>query len=61
MILVYYGTVATLDTWQRGVFTPTILEIPKAAILCIIPIGSILLGIQFLRRAWTALRVKDGP
>lgn len=60
MILVYSGTMATIDTWQRGVVTPTILEIPKAAILCIIPLGSALLVIQFLRRAWSHLNTMDG-
>jgi len=60
-ILVYSGTIATIDVWRRGVFTPTILEVPKVAILCIIPLGSTLLAIQFLRRAWSGLRTKrDG-
>lgn len=60
MILVYSGTMATIDTWQRSVVTPTILEIPKTAILCIIPLGSALLVIQFLRRAWSHLNTMDG-
>jgi len=51
LIFVLYGTWATIDAWQRKIVTPTILEIPKAAIIIIIPIGSLLLVIQFLRRA----------
>lgn len=52
MVFVLYGAWATIDAWRRGIVTPTILELPKAAILGIIPLGSLLLVIQFLRRAW---------
>lgn len=52
LILVWYGTLATVSFWQRGILTPTILEVPRALIIAIIPLGSLLLGLQFLRRAW---------
>lgn len=52
LILIWYGTMATVSFWQRGILTPTILEVPRALIIAIIPAGSLLLGLQFLRRAW---------
>lgn len=62
MILVYSGTLTTIDTWQRGVVTPTILEVPRSVIFAIIPVGSAMLTIQFLRRAWSHFRGNEhGP
>ena len=50
LILVWYGTLATLDAWSRGVVYPTVLEIPRASSMVIIPVGGFLLFLQFLRR-----------
>jgi len=58
LILVWYGTTATVSFWQRGILTPTIMEFPRAAIIAIIPVGSFLLALQFLRRAWSNLTGK---
>ena len=52
LILVWYGTTATVSFWQRGILTPTILEVPRALIIGVIPVGSLLLALQFLSRAW---------
>ena len=48
--LTIYGVGVTLNYFQRGIYTPTALEIPVFAILAIIPIGSLMLFIQFIRR-----------
>jgi TRAP-type C4-dicarboxylate transport system permease small subunit len=48
--LIIYGFSVAWDYFQRGIYTPTALEIPVSPILVIIPIGSVLLLIQFLRR-----------
>ncbi|MBI2853951.1 MAG: TRAP transporter small permease [Chloroflexi bacterium] len=43
------------NTWfqyRMGYLTPTVWEIPMAPVTIIIPIGSLLLSIQFLRRAY---------
>ena len=48
--LTIYGFNVTWDYFQRGIYTPTALEIPVSAILLIIPIGSLMLFIQFIRR-----------
>jgi C4-dicarboxylate transporter DctQ subunit len=50
LILTIYGLGVTWSYFQRGIYTPTAMEIPVFAILAIIPIGSLMLFIQFLRR-----------
>ena len=50
LYLVVWGSMTTWDHYQRGVFQMTPLLMPTAPLLAIIPIGSILLLIQFLRR-----------
>jgi len=54
LVLVWYGTTTTLDFWQRGIITPTILQPPRALIVAVIPVGGLLLLLQFVRRAWQA-------
>ena len=48
--LTIYGFSVTWNYFQRGIYTPTALELPVSAILLIIPIGSLMLFIQFIRR-----------
>ena len=55
LILSWYGAKVTLELFQTGYFTPTILELPKFIIVGIICIGSILLLIQFMRRTYNYL------
>ena len=50
LILAIYGLSVTWNYFQRGIYTPTAMEIPVFAILLIIPIGSSMLFIQFMRR-----------
>ena len=50
LILAIYGLGVTWNYFQRGIYTPTAMEIPVFAILAIIPIGSLMLFIQFIRR-----------
>ena len=49
MFLIWYGAQVTWDNFLRGTYRSTVLEIPNAAVLFIIPLGSFLLFIQFLR------------
>ena len=53
-IVFVYGVIVTYDHWSRGIYDPGTLKFPKAAIIAIIPIGSLMLIIQFLRRAYKA-------
>ena len=50
IMLVFYGMSVTWNYFKRGIYTPTAMEIPVAAILLIIPIGSFILLIEFVRR-----------
>lgn len=51
LIITWFGSIETWDNFQRGVRIPSILEFPKGPILAIIPLGSLLFMIQFIRRA----------
>lgn len=42
----------TWDYLERGIYTPTAMEIPVSIIIVIIPVGSLILLIQFVRRCW---------
>lgn len=50
LTLTIYGSSVTWDYYQRGIYTPTAMEIPVPLIILIIPIGSLMLLLQFLRR-----------
>ena len=50
IILTVFGFSVTLDYLQRGIYTPTAMEIPISAIVVVIPIGSLMLFLQFIRR-----------
>jgi C4-dicarboxylate transporter, DctQ subunit len=50
LVIAWFGFLETLDNFLRGVRIPSILEFPKGPILAIIPLGSFLFMIQFIRR-----------
>jgi TRAP-type C4-dicarboxylate transport system permease small subunit len=50
IMLTFYGMSVTWNYFKRGIYTPTAMEIPVAAIILIIPIGSFSLLIEFIRR-----------
>ena len=56
LILIWYGSEVAWDHHQRGVFKPTVLQFPTAPVLAIIPIGSVILAMQFIRRGHLFLR-----
>ncbi len=53
--IMIYGLAVTWNYFQRGIYTPTAMEIPLYAILLVIPVGSLMLLLQFLRRTATAV------
>ncbi len=59
-LLVYLGIIHLCDCLIHGVTDVRAITVPKAAVFIIIPIGSILLTIQFFRMAWSKLRTKAG-
>ena len=61
-LVTWYSGLTFWDHFQRGLFKPTFLDIPDAPVLIIIPLGSLLLSIQFLRRVynyWGLMRSED--
>ncbi len=52
LVLTGYGAFVTWDLYQREQFIPTILRPPSHILFAIIPIGSFMLFIQFLRRTY---------
>jgi len=56
-LLVYLGILHLCDCLIHGVTDVRAITIPKSAVFIIIPIGSILLTIQFFRTAWSKLVV----
>jgi C4-dicarboxylate transporter DctQ subunit len=52
MVLVWFGTKVTWHLYQSGTLTTTYLEIPKFPLSIVIPFGSLLFMIQFIRRAY---------
>lgn len=56
LTLTWYGVLVTLDAFHRDVCAIGVLRLPVAPVIAIIPIGSFLLCIQFLRRAYGGLK-----
>jgi C4-dicarboxylate transporter DctQ subunit len=50
VILTFFGFSLTWYFYRKGLYTPTILELPLSLIIIIIPIGSLMLIVQFIRR-----------
>ena len=59
-VLVYYGTITTIDHIVRNVRNPTILELPIALAIAIIPIGAFVLLLEVLIKGWGMLRNGGG-
>lgn len=50
-VLAYYGTWVTVDLYVRKVPTLKYLKIPEFLVVMVIPLGCLLFGLQFVRRA----------
>jgi TRAP-type C4-dicarboxylate transport system permease small subunit len=58
-VLVWYGTKTAWELFERGIPVIKTLAVPKFLLVGIIPVGSVFLIAEFLRRArrfWTAFR-----
>jgi C4-dicarboxylate transporter, DctQ subunit len=56
LAITWFGTNAVMLSLSRRVMVAAELEIPRAVNLAVIPLGCLLLGIEFLRRAVRAYR-----
>ena len=55
-VLTYFGATVTWSLFARGIYNPTMLEIPRGALVAVIPVGTFLLTVQFIRRLLVSLR-----
>lgn len=56
LFLTWFGAIVSWDKLQSGAYQPTPIEPPDFPIFVIIPLGCLLLSIQFLRRAYSRLK-----
>lgn len=49
-VLLWYGTVVTVAAYTHGTVSTTSAQIPQVYVMVIIPIGSLLLLLEFIRR-----------
>jgi TRAP-type C4-dicarboxylate transport system permease small subunit len=54
LCLALFGTLEVVASLQKGIRIAAEIEIPRAINLVVIPFGCLLLGLQFVRRAWLA-------
>lgn len=59
-VLAWKGTLVTIDYFRRGVTLMSILNTPQFLLIAIIPIGGILLFIEFIQRIWRLGRIALG-
>ena len=59
-IVFWYGTQITWDYFQRGIVQTVNIRLPVAYYLVIIPLGSFLLFIQFLRKSYGYISIWRG-
>jgi TRAP-type C4-dicarboxylate transport system permease small subunit len=52
LVITVVGTLEVFESWQRGIMIAAEIEMSRAINLIVIPIGFLLLFIQFLRRAY---------
>lgn len=50
--LVWYGTQVTLDAYQRDLRSLTVVQFPQAYVFAAIPLGSLLLLLEFIRKGY---------
>jgi C4-dicarboxylate transporter, DctQ subunit len=55
-ILFYYSTLMTLNLYQRGVTDVQAMDVPKYLVIMVIPIGFLVLILQFFRNLTASLR-----
>ena len=53
LVIAWAGAEVAWDHLQRGLYQPTLIEPPDFPIFAVIPVGSFLLFIQFLRRSYS--------
>lgn len=60
-IIFWFGTLHSIDLYQRGIMEVKGIIFPKFPIFLIIPVGGLALSIQFGRQCFKKIRSKPGP
>ena len=60
VIIFWFGTLHTIDLFQRGIMEVKGTTVPKFPLFLIIPLGGLALSIQFGRQFFKNLRSKSG-
>jgi C4-dicarboxylate transporter DctQ subunit len=55
-ILCYFGSKVTLDLYERGIYNPTIMQVPMAYVLFVVPLGGFFLFVQSLIGLYSSFR-----
>lgn len=55
IIITYFGTITTMDLFQRGIVTETVLVVPKGLLTLPVAFSMLFLTFQFLSRLFTAI------
>ena len=61
LVITWYGALTTWNFYRIGFYMPTSLETPKYIVLVIVPLGSLLLLIEFLRKTARLFRNQSPP
>ena len=61
LIVTVFGTLEVIDSIRTGVRIPAEIEMPRAVNLIVIPIGFLLLALQFLRQAVDLIQGAEAP
>lgn len=56
LIVLWYGTKVTVYNFQKGLYIPEVLSLPQGILTVVVPAGSLLLFIEFLRRTGESLQ-----
>jgi len=56
----WFGTIHTIDLYQRGIMEVKGVIVPKSPLFLIIPLGGLTLSIQFVRNLLKKIRSKPG-
>lgn len=59
-VLLFYGVKVTADLYVRGIYNPTIVQVPLAYIIFVIPLGGLFIFIQSLISLGSSLKAIKG-
>lgn len=60
VVFVWFGSVETMELLEKGSRSSTVLEFPTAIVAAIIPLGSIVLLLEFVRKFYNSIiRVEE--